>query len=329
MRSSVRDHFKAIERPSERAGREVRINLLPTTCHIYFGAVTGATPDGRKAGTPVSEGISPVQGADRRGPTAVLMSAAKMDHVRTGGTLLNQKFTPKLLEGERGIDRLWRSSAPISAWGDTTFNSTSWTPRRSATRRRIPRAQGPHRPRGGVQRLFLRPRPGAAGRDHRAHRTPGVLVPETHCPASSLTKQERGSKTSMCIPILLSSKKEDWGSKPRRGMSWLIHICIHPTSILSVPPLHPPLSLYERGDLVVVQETTYAHPGKNRPGKIHPEGIDIDCWLTFVRESSLTAIPRSRSSSKLPSPGTRLSSSPHRAEPMRSWDCTTRRALKT
>jgi formate C-acetyltransferase len=80
--------------------------MLPTTCHIYFGSVTGATPDGRRAWAPVSEGISPVQGADRRGPTAVLKSAAKMDHVRTGGTLLNQKFTPQLLEDEKGISNL-------------------------------------------------------------------------------------------------------------------------------------------------------------------------------------------------------------------------------
>jgi formate C-acetyltransferase len=90
-------------RPNGRGG-VYRINLLPTTCHIYFGSVTGATPDGRRAGTPLSEGISPVQGADRRGPTAVLKSAGKMDHARTGGTLLNQKFTPRLLEHEKGID---------------------------------------------------------------------------------------------------------------------------------------------------------------------------------------------------------------------------------
>jgi len=83
-----------------------RIDMLPTTCHVYFGSVTGATPDGRRAGQPLSEGISPVQGADRKGPTAVLKSAAKMDHVRTGGTLLNQKFTPQLLAGDRGIDAI-------------------------------------------------------------------------------------------------------------------------------------------------------------------------------------------------------------------------------
>jgi formate C-acetyltransferase len=92
-------------RPNTKGG-VYRINLLPTTCHIYFGSVTGATPDGRKAWTPLSEGISPVQGADRKGPTAVLKSAGKMDHVRTGGTLLNQKFTPQLLESEKGLDSL-------------------------------------------------------------------------------------------------------------------------------------------------------------------------------------------------------------------------------
>ncbi|OPZ62076.1 MAG: 4-hydroxyphenylacetate decarboxylase large subunit [Firmicutes bacterium ADurb.Bin506] len=80
--------------------------MLPTTCHVYFGSVTAASADGRHAGQPVSEGISPVQGCDRRGPTAVLLSAAKMDHAATGGTLLNLKFTPKLLEGDEGIDNL-------------------------------------------------------------------------------------------------------------------------------------------------------------------------------------------------------------------------------
>jgi formate C-acetyltransferase len=79
--------------------------MLPTTCHVYFGSVTGATPDGRKASLPVSEGISPVQGADRRGPTAVFKSAAKMDHIKTGGTLLNMKLTPSLVAEEDGIDK--------------------------------------------------------------------------------------------------------------------------------------------------------------------------------------------------------------------------------
>jgi len=106
MRRVFEMYFAAIDGRANTRGGQYHINLLPTTCHVYFGSVTGATPDGRRAWTPLSEGISPVQGADRRGPTAVLRSAAKMDHARTGGTLLNQKFTPALLKDEDGLDRL-------------------------------------------------------------------------------------------------------------------------------------------------------------------------------------------------------------------------------
>ena len=99
-------YHEAVEgRPNLRGG-EYHIDMLPTTCHVYFGAVMGAMPDGRCAGLPLSEGISPVQGADRQGPTAVFKSAAKMDQLKTGGTLLNMKFTPQLLEDETGIDML-------------------------------------------------------------------------------------------------------------------------------------------------------------------------------------------------------------------------------
>jgi formate C-acetyltransferase len=103
MRRVFEAYFGAIDGRPNTKGGTYRINLLPTTVHIYFGRVTGATPDGRKAAEPLSEGISPVQGADRKGPTAVLRSAAKMDHVRTGGTLLNQKFTPQILEDDTGL----------------------------------------------------------------------------------------------------------------------------------------------------------------------------------------------------------------------------------
>jgi pyruvate formate-lyase/glycerol dehydratase family glycyl radical enzyme len=99
-------YYDAVDgRPTARGGLH-RINLLPTTVHVYFGSVTGALPDGRKAAEPLSEGISPVQGADRSGPTAVFKSAAKMDHIKTGGTLLNQKFTPQLLSDDQGITKL-------------------------------------------------------------------------------------------------------------------------------------------------------------------------------------------------------------------------------
>jgi trans-4-hydroxy-L-proline dehydratase len=103
MRRLFDVYFDAIDGRPNTKGGTYRINLLPTTVHIYFGRVTGATPDGRKAAEPLSEGVSPVQGADRKGPTAVLRSVAKMDHARTGGTLLNQKFTPQILEDETGL----------------------------------------------------------------------------------------------------------------------------------------------------------------------------------------------------------------------------------
>jgi formate C-acetyltransferase len=106
MKEIFESFYEAVnDRPNTRGGVH-RINLLPTTCHIYFGSMIGALPDGRRAGKPLSEGISPVQGADRNGPTAVVKSAAKIDHIRTGGTLLNQKFLPQVLEDEQGITKL-------------------------------------------------------------------------------------------------------------------------------------------------------------------------------------------------------------------------------
>ena len=99
-------YFEAIDGRPNTKGGHYHINILSTTCHIYFGSVVGATADGRKAGEPVSEGMSPVQGADRLGPTAVLKSAAKIDHLLTGGALLNQKFNPQILAEEDGITKL-------------------------------------------------------------------------------------------------------------------------------------------------------------------------------------------------------------------------------
>jgi pyruvate formate-lyase/glycerol dehydratase family glycyl radical enzyme len=100
------DLFRMIDGRRGPTGSTYHVNYLSTTCHVYFGSVCGATPDGRHAWVPVSDGISPAHGADRRGPTAVIRSASRMDHARSGGTLLNQKFTPALLEGEDGIDQL-------------------------------------------------------------------------------------------------------------------------------------------------------------------------------------------------------------------------------
>lgn len=95
-------YYDTINGHKSPRGADYRVNMLPTTCHVYFGSVTAATPDGRNAWKVLSEGISPVQGADMNGPTAVIRSAAKIDHIKTGGTLLNQKFTPSLLKTEEG-----------------------------------------------------------------------------------------------------------------------------------------------------------------------------------------------------------------------------------
>lgn len=94
-----------VGRPNVKGG-VYGINMLPTTCHVYFGDVMIASPNGRLAHKPVSEGISPEKGADIYGPTAVIKSASKMDHLRTGGTLLNQKFVPSVVAGDRGLEQM-------------------------------------------------------------------------------------------------------------------------------------------------------------------------------------------------------------------------------
>jgi len=99
-------YFNAVDGRTSPRGATYRINLLSTTCHVYFGSVMHASPDGRLAGMPVSEGISPVQGADTNGPTAVIRSAARIDHLRTGGTLLNQKFSPSFFKDDDAIRKI-------------------------------------------------------------------------------------------------------------------------------------------------------------------------------------------------------------------------------
>ncbi len=106
MKSVFHYYQKTITgRPNMRNG-QWRINMLPTTCHVYFGEVMLASPNGRKAHKPVSEGISPEKSADVNGPTAVIRSCSKMDHLSTGGTLLNQKFTPAVVAGEDGLTHM-------------------------------------------------------------------------------------------------------------------------------------------------------------------------------------------------------------------------------
>ena len=97
-------YTNAVTGKNNTKGGKYGVEMLPTTCHVFFGSVIGATPDGRHAGKPLSEGISPVQGMDKNGPTAAIKSVAKMDHLRTGGTLFNQKLSPDLLKDEAGMN---------------------------------------------------------------------------------------------------------------------------------------------------------------------------------------------------------------------------------
>ncbi len=102
----VESLIAAIEGRKSWRGGVYHVDMLSTTCHVYFGLKTGATPDGRKAFSPQSDGTSPSHGADRRGPTAVMKSLGKLDQARTGGTLLNQRFLPAAIAGEVGLESM-------------------------------------------------------------------------------------------------------------------------------------------------------------------------------------------------------------------------------
>lgn len=101
------DLFELIDsRPNGKEGGKYHMNMLSTTCHNYFGNMTGATPDGRLAGKAISDGTSPAHGADTHGPTAVIRSLGKLDQVKSGGTLLNMRFLPGLLRSDDSITKL-------------------------------------------------------------------------------------------------------------------------------------------------------------------------------------------------------------------------------
>jgi formate C-acetyltransferase len=106
MRGVYESLYAAIDGRRSILGPTYHLNMLSTTCHNYFGKMTAATPNGRFKGMPISDGTSPSHGADRNGPTSVIKSLGKMDQVKSGGTLLNQRFLPSVLAGEEGIEGL-------------------------------------------------------------------------------------------------------------------------------------------------------------------------------------------------------------------------------
>lgn len=94
-----------LEKHRNEQGERYSANMIPTTTHIWFGDLTGATPDGRLAHAPQSDGISPVHGMDQNGPTALLLSMSRLDHERCCGTLLNMKFHPSVLSSEDDLNK--------------------------------------------------------------------------------------------------------------------------------------------------------------------------------------------------------------------------------
>ena len=100
------DLLEAIDGKPNVRGEVFHLNMLSTTCHIYFGKMMGATPNGRLAGKSISDGTSPSHGADTHGPSAVINSLTKLDHTMSGGTLLNQRFLPSLLKRDEDITKL-------------------------------------------------------------------------------------------------------------------------------------------------------------------------------------------------------------------------------
>jgi trans-4-hydroxy-L-proline dehydratase len=106
MRRVYDSLFAAIDGKANTKGSVYHLNMLSTTCHVYFGKMLGASANGRFAHLPSSDGTSPSHGADRNGPTAVIKSLAKMDQLKSGGTLLNQRFLPSVLASEQDLDKL-------------------------------------------------------------------------------------------------------------------------------------------------------------------------------------------------------------------------------
>ena len=106
----ARDVAYTYTRPLEQyhnpRGGTFQAGLYPVSANVPLGAQTGATPDGRLAGTPVADGVSPAAGRDVHGPTAAANSVARLDHyIASNGTLFNQKFHPSALSGREGLEK--------------------------------------------------------------------------------------------------------------------------------------------------------------------------------------------------------------------------------
>lgn len=115
-------HMQYLEDQKYEVPQILSSRILPITIHILMGKMTGATPNGRKAGTPLSEGASASHGCDTNGPTALLKSNANSKN-RSGrnrqARLLNMKLSPNSVKGEEGTRKLM---SLIRSWCDLKVN---------------------------------------------------------------------------------------------------------------------------------------------------------------------------------------------------------------
>lgn len=106
-RAGAEIYCREVEKYRNPRGGMFQAGLYPVSANVAMGTVVGATADGRLAGEPLPDGVSPSRGMDCSGPTAAANSVAKLDHaLASNGTLFNQKFHPAALKGEDGLHHL-------------------------------------------------------------------------------------------------------------------------------------------------------------------------------------------------------------------------------
>ncbi|MBI5506730.1 MAG: glycyl radical protein, partial [Deltaproteobacteria bacterium] len=119
----IEEHFARLAHSQTSAfGGELDLRYVSVTSHVPLGMIVAATPDGRRAGEPLSESVSPSQGADVHGPTATLASIASTkcaQYKERAARLLNMKLSPASVAGEAGTRKvmaLIRTVCDMKMW---------------------------------------------------------------------------------------------------------------------------------------------------------------------------------------------------------------------
>lgn len=127
-REVVRLYCDEVSQYSNTRGGVYRPGVYSVSANVPLGLHVGALPNGKLSRAPLADGVAPVHGCDLKGPTAIAKSVAKLDHeIITNGTILNMKFSPKLLEevsGKRGLAHLVRTYFDLGGW-HVQFNVVS------------------------------------------------------------------------------------------------------------------------------------------------------------------------------------------------------------